>query len=106
MIDDTNFVVILNSVVLLHFVRLPCTLIKNVVNMNFVFVSFIVWGIKREHTLANTSFVYEMTCMLQHPFTAVVAGPTGCGKSQFVLRLIDNVREMTEPPPTRIWYSY
>lgn len=57
-------------------------------------------------TLANTSFVSEMTCMLQHPFTAVVAGPTGCGKSQFVLRLIDNVREMIEPPPTRIWYSY
>jgi len=44
--------------------------------------------------------------MLQHPFTAVVAGPTGCGKSQFVLRLIDNAHEMIELAPTRIWYSY
>jgi len=47
-----------------------------------------------------------MTCMLQHFFTAVVAGPTGCGKSQFVLHLIDNALEMIEPPPTRIWYCY
>jgi len=44
--------------------------------------------------------------MLQHPFTAVVAGPTGCGISQFVLRLRDNAREMIEPAPSRIWYSY
>jgi len=63
-------------------------------------------GYKREHRLANSSFDSEMTYMLQHPFTTVVAGPTGCGKSQFVLRLIDNAREMTEPAPSRIWCSY
>ena len=74
-----------------------------VVNMNFVFVSFIIWGYKTERTLTNSSFDSEMTCMLQHPFIAVVVGPTGCGKSQFVLQLIDNAREMIEPPPTRIW---
>jgi len=44
--------------------------------------------------------------MLQHPFTTVVAGPTGCGKSQFVLRLIDNARETIEPAPSWTWYSY
>ena len=47
-----------------------------------------------------------MSCKLQHPFTAVVAGPTGCGKSAWVLRLIDNAREMIEPPPSRIHYCY
>jgi len=50
----------------------------------------------------------DMPCMLPlcHPFTAVVAGPTGCGKTAWVLRLIDNVREKIEPVPTRIWYCY
>ena len=47
-------------------------------------------------------------CMLPlcDPFTAVVAGPTGCGKTAWMLRLIDNVREKIEPVPTRIWYCY
>ena len=47
-------------------------------------------------------------CMLPlcHPFTAVVAGPTGCGKTAWTLRLIDNVREKIEPVPSRIWYYY
>jgi len=44
--------------------------------------------------------------LLRHPFTAVVAGPTGCGKTAWILRLIDNVREKIEPVPTRIWYYY
>ena len=47
-----------------------------------------------------------MSCKLHHPFTAVVAGPTGCGKSAWVLRLIDNAREMIDPPPSRIHYCY
>ena len=47
-----------------------------------------------------------MSCKLQHPFTAVVAGPTGCGKSAWVLRLVDNAVEMIEPSPNRICYCY
>jgi len=35
-----------------------------------------------------------------------VAGPTGSGKYKWVLRLIDHANEITEPPPTRIWYCY
>jgi len=62
--------------------------------------------IKSSTQLANTSFDSEMTCILQHPFTAVVAGLTDSGKSQLVLRLVDNVLEMIEPPPTTIWYCY
>ena len=47
-----------------------------------------------------------MRCMLPlcHPFTAIVSGPTGCGKTAWVLRLIDNIREKIEPVPSRIWY--
>ena len=47
-----------------------------------------------------------MRCMLPlcHTFTAIVSGPTGCGKTAWVLRLIDNIREKIEPVPSRIWY--
>jgi len=50
----------------------------------------------------------DMPCMLLlcHPFTAVVAGPTGCGITAWVLRLIDNARETIDLSPTRIWYYY
>jgi len=47
-----------------------------------------------------------MSCKLQHFFIAVVAGPTGCGKSAWVLRLIENSREMIDPPPSKIYYCY
>jgi len=52
--------------------------------------------------------VVGMRCMLPlyHPFTAIVPGPTGCGKTAWVLRLIDNIREMMEPVSRRIWYYY
>jgi len=40
---------------------------------------------------------------LTHPFTAIVAGPTSCGKTRFVFRLTDNVAPMTDPPPSKIY---
>ena len=43
---------------------------------------------------------------LKHPFTALVVGPTSCGKTQFVFKLIDNVDHMIDPPPNRIVYCY
>ena len=42
----------------------------------------------------------------KHPFTATVAGPTGCGKTQFTFRLIENAETMIEPPPSKIYYCY
>ena len=42
----------------------------------------------------------------QHPFTCLVAGPTGCGKTQWVLNFINHLSEMMQPPATRIIYSY
>ena len=62
--------------------------------------------IKGNTQYQKRSFASKMSCKLQHPFTAVVAGPTGCGKSAWVLRLVDNAGEMIEPPPTRICYCY
>jgi len=42
----------------------------------------------------------------RHPFTAIVAGPTSCGKTRFVFRLVDYVSRMINTPPTKIVYCY
>ena len=41
-----------------------------------------------------------------HPFTAIVAGPTCCGKTRFVFRLIDNASSLISPPPSKTVYFY
>jgi len=41
-----------------------------------------------------------------HPFTWIVSGPTQCGKTTFILKLIDNAQTIIEPPPEIIIYCY
>ena len=41
-----------------------------------------------------------------HPFTSVISGPTGSGKSVFVRRLVHNIRLMMTPIPDRILWCY
>ena len=41
-----------------------------------------------------------------HPFTAIVPGPTSCGKTRFVFRLIDNASSTIYHPPAKIVYCY
>ena len=43
---------------------------------------------------------------LRAPFTSIVAGATGSGKTHFVLRLLRHRNEMIDPPPGRVIYSY
>jgi len=40
------------------------------------------------------------------PFTCVIAGPTGSGKSVFVQRLLKHAKTVIDPPPDRILYCY
>jgi len=40
------------------------------------------------------------------PFTCVISGPTGSGKSVFVQRLLKHVKTVVNPPPERILYCY
>jgi hypothetical protein len=47
-----------------------------------------------------------MTLPLKHPFTATLAGPTGCGKTMFIFRLIESAQRMICPPPAKIVYCY
>ena len=42
----------------------------------------------------------------KHPFTCIVAGPTGCGKSTFVTRMLHRAATMIDPPPERITWCY
>ena len=47
-----------------------------------------------------------MSLAFKHPFTAIVAGPTSCGKTRFVFRLIEHASRMIDPPPSKIVYCY
>ena len=47
-----------------------------------------------------------MDSRLAHPFTCIVSGPTGSGKSVFTLKLIEHAREVISPPPERILCCY
>ena len=40
------------------------------------------------------------------PFTCVISGPTGSGKSVFVQRLMQHAKTVINPPPDRILYCY
>ena len=42
----------------------------------------------------------------EHPFTSIIAGPTGCGKTQFVLTFLQHIDEIVTPPPYKVIYSY
>jgi hypothetical protein len=41
-----------------------------------------------------------------HPFTSVIARPTGSGKSMFVRRIVHNIKHMMNPKPDWILWCY
>ena len=47
-----------------------------------------------------------MSLTWKHPFTCLISGPTGCGKTQFTFRLIEKANAVMEPPPERIVWCY
>jgi hypothetical protein len=51
------------------------------------------------------SFI-DINPRLQHPFGALVAGPTCCGKTQFVKKLLENGETMIDGPPENILWCY
>ena len=50
--------------------------------------------------------VASMDPRWKHPFPALVAGPTCCGKSQFVKRLLESGEDMIEGAPENIIWCY
>lgn len=47
-----------------------------------------------------------MTLPFQHPFSAVVAGPSSCGKTCWVEKLLQHRQELIIPPPKKVFYCY
>ena len=43
---------------------------------------------------------------MQHPFTALISGPTGSGKTQFTLKQVRHASTMVTPPPQEIVWCY
>ena len=73
-------------------------------NISLIFI-LIKKGYLKEIILFCTVSSKRMDPHLKHPFTAIVAGPTGCGKSTFVKTLLDHKINMIDPVPERVvWY--
>ena len=47
-----------------------------------------------------------MDLRMKHPFTCIVSGMTGCGKSYFVRNLLRNIKELVHPLPERLIWLY
>ena len=47
-----------------------------------------------------------MSIPFTHPFTAIVSGPTGCGKTQWTLKLIRHCQSIISPPPEKIIWCF
>ena len=47
-----------------------------------------------------------MALTWKHPFTCLVTGPTGCGKTQFTLKLLRHAQRVIFPAPWRILWCY
>ena len=43
---------------------------------------------------------------LKHPFTKLIAGATGAGKTHYIERLLQNVKEMMDQPPEEILFCF
>jgi energy-coupling factor transporter ATP-binding protein EcfA2 len=47
-----------------------------------------------------------MTLQWNHPYTCLLAGPTGCGKSTFVNKFLSNLKQMVDVQFTEIIFCY
>ncbi len=48
----------------------------------------------------------EMELIWQHPFTAIVEGPSGCEKTQFTIKFIDHLHAIVKPDVGKIVWCY
>ena len=58
----------------------------------------------KEQYFAANMISYEV--YLKHPFTMVISGPTGCGKTRFIKKLLENAKDVIKPAPEIVTYMY
>jgi GTPase SAR1 family protein len=63
-----------------------------------------MYGLEWEVNERGEKFMYAPNFL--HPFTCMVSGPTGCGKSTFVAKLIERRHDKIYPPPDKIVWCY
>ena len=56
--------------------------------------------------VTRSSSFAVMSSPLKHPFTAIISGPTGSGKTVFTLKFIEQASSMINPPPDEIVWCY
>lgn len=66
--------------------------------LTYSYISLLLLLLVSEKTIMSTT--------LKAPFTCIIAGPTGCGKTRLMLRIIKHADEMIEPKPTKIVWCY
>ena len=54
----------------------------------------------------STTTINYNNVKFKHPFTAILAGPSQAGKTEFIIRLLENVNDMITPAPNKIIYCY
>lgn len=47
-----------------------------------------------------------LVIMFIHPFTALLSGPTSCGKTVFTFKIITHAKKLIDPPPEEIIWCY
>ena len=73
-------------------------------NDDIVVVVHALTSINIASTMTNNIIIIMLP--FRHPFTSIVSGLTGSGKTQFVMRLIDSADVMIEPTPRKIVYYF
>ena len=63
-------------------------------------------GVITESLTMSHEELIDFDPRLQGPFTCLVAGPTGCGKTQLIFKLIKNATQLITPQVQRIVYCY
>jgi len=50
--------------------------------------------------------IVEDFVQFRHPFTALICGPTGCGKTELAKRIIDNLSTLVYPHVDKVYWHY
>lgn len=59
---------------------------------------------EKMNAVSNNQKIEEENATLFHPFSMMVSGPTGCGKTYLMKQLLHRVHDLCKPSPQRgVW---